>query len=148
MSDSEDSMVTYTSISSDDGSLEIGSPGIVVYGYDGLPMHPLSPDYVSSPEHPPLPVYVPYVPEPAYLEFRPLKDDVIPAEEQQLPTTISPTADSPGYITESDPEEDPEEDDKDPEEDPADYPTDKDDDDDEEKSSKNDADDEDENEEE
>nr|GEX48120.1 hypothetical protein [Tanacetum cinerariifolium] len=42
---------------------------------------------------------------------------------------LSPTADSPGYITESNPEEDPdEEDDEDPEEDPADYPTNKDDD--------------------
>ncbi|GJX10193.1 hypothetical protein Tco_0200052 [Tanacetum coccineum] len=37
----------------------------------------------------------------------------------------SPTADSPGYIPESDPEEDPEEDDdEDPREDPADYPAD------------------------
>ncbi|GJZ10233.1 hypothetical protein Tco_0544992 [Tanacetum coccineum] len=38
---------------------------------------------------------------------------------------LSPTADSPGYVPESDPEEDPEEDDdEDPEEDPADYPAD------------------------
>ncbi|GKF41452.1 hypothetical protein Tco_0124794, partial [Tanacetum coccineum] len=38
------------------------------------------------------------------------------------------TADSPGYILESDPKEDPEEDDdEDPEEDPTDYPTDRDD---------------------
>ncbi|GKG60746.1 hypothetical protein Tco_0614308, partial [Tanacetum coccineum] len=40
----------------------------------------------------------------------------------------SPTANSPGYITESDPKEDPEEDDEDPEEDPADYPDGRDDD--------------------
>ncbi|GKF81639.1 hypothetical protein Tco_0240241, partial [Tanacetum coccineum] len=62
-----------------------------------------------------------------------------------MPAAVSPTADSPGYITESDPEEDPEEDDEDPEEDPADYPTDRDDDDDEdeeEESSGYDADDE------
>nr|GEY72226.1 hypothetical protein [Tanacetum cinerariifolium] len=62
------------------------------------------------------------------------EDDVLPAEEHPLPTAVSPTADSPGYIPESDPEEDPEEDlkedDEDPEEDPADYPTDRDDDDD------------------
>ncbi|GJV81637.1 hypothetical protein Tco_1517507 [Tanacetum coccineum] len=43
-----------------------------------------------------------------------------------------PTADSPGYVPESDPEEEPEEDDEDPEEDPADYPADRDDDDDDE----------------
>ncbi|GKF54538.1 hypothetical protein Tco_0161448, partial [Tanacetum coccineum] len=44
--------------------------------------------------------------------------------------TASPTADSPGYVLESDPEE-PEEDDEDPEEDLADYPANGDDDDDE-----------------
>ncbi|GJS83391.1 hypothetical protein Tco_0749932 [Tanacetum coccineum] len=54
-----------------------------------------------------------------------------PAEEQPLPAAASPTADSPGYIPESDPEEEPEEDDEDPEEDPTDYPADEDDDDDE-----------------
>ncbi|GKE93297.1 hypothetical protein Tco_1574392 [Tanacetum coccineum] len=41
------------------------------------------------------------------------------------PAADSPTADSPGYIPESDPEEDPEEDDdEDPKEDPTDYPAD------------------------
>ncbi|GJV17667.1 putative reverse transcriptase domain-containing protein [Tanacetum coccineum] len=58
----------------------------------------------------------------------PLTDDVLPAKEQPLPVAVSPTADSPGYITKSDPEEDLEEDDEDPEEDPADYSTDRDDD--------------------
>ncbi|GKA99642.1 hypothetical protein Tco_0827636 [Tanacetum coccineum] len=52
-------------------------------------------------------------------------------DQESLPAATSPTADSPGYIPESDPERDPEEDDKeDPEEDPADYPTNKRDDDD------------------
>ncbi|GJR43558.1 hypothetical protein Tco_1311661 [Tanacetum coccineum] len=89
-----------------------------------------------------------FVPKPVYPKFMPPKDDVLLAEEQPLPTTISPTADSPSYITKFDPEEDLEEDD----EDPADYPTDRDDDDDdEEESSRDDSDDdeeEDENEEE
>ncbi|GJV00267.1 hypothetical protein Tco_1329537 [Tanacetum coccineum] len=50
------------------------------------------------------------------------EDEVLPAEEQPLLAASSPTADSPGYVSESDPEEDPEEDDdEDPEEDPADY---------------------------
>ncbi|GKE50377.1 hypothetical protein Tco_1481635 [Tanacetum coccineum] len=136
MSDSEDSTVTYTKVSSlfEDLS-DTGSPRV-----DGLPMmleEPYveaalqaspSPDYMPGPEQPPSPVYVPYVPEPVYPKFMPPEDDVLPAEEQPLPAAISPTADSPGYITESNPEEDPEEDDEDPEEDPADYPDDRDDD--------------------
>ncbi|GJX42287.1 hypothetical protein Tco_0257277 [Tanacetum coccineum] len=115
MSDSEHSTITYTSISSDDRSLDVGSP-----------REPPLPDFVS---------------EPVYPEFMPPEDDVLPAEEQPLPTDVLPTADSLGYIIESDPEEDPEEDDEDPEENPADYPTDRDDDDkeEEEESSKDDA---------
>ncbi|GKC68836.1 hypothetical protein Tco_1101434, partial [Tanacetum coccineum] len=66
-----------------------------------------------------------FVPDPVYPEFMPPEDDVLPAEEQPVPAAVSPTADSPGYITESDPEEDSKEDDEDPEEDPADYPNDK-----------------------
>ncbi|GJU43320.1 hypothetical protein Tco_1200586 [Tanacetum coccineum] len=79
----------------------------------------------------------------------PPKDDVLPAEEQPLPTAVLPTTNSPGYILESDLEEDLEEDDdEDPEEDPADYPTDRDDDDDEEEPYGGEADDEDEDDEE
>ncbi|GKC13213.1 hypothetical protein Tco_1009995, partial [Tanacetum coccineum] len=132
MSDSEDSTVTYTAVSSPFGGLsDIGSPGV-----DGPPVMPEdpyayvvaafqappSPDYVSGPEYPPSPEFVP---EPVYPEFMPPEDEVLPAEEQPLPAAASPTADSPGYVPESDPEEDPEEDDdEDPEEDPADYPAD------------------------
>ncbi|GKG22993.1 hypothetical protein Tco_0388296, partial [Tanacetum coccineum] len=59
--------------------------------------------------------------------------DVFPSEEQPLLTATSPTADSPGYIPESDLERDPKEDDEeDPEEDPADYHADRRDDDEEE----------------
>ncbi|GJU18334.1 hypothetical protein Tco_1146300 [Tanacetum coccineum] len=139
MSDSEDSTVTYKEVSSPFTDLsDIGSPGV-----DGPPVMPEdpyaymvatfqappSPDYVPGPEEPeqapPSPVYVPYVLEPVYPEFMPPEDEVLPAEEQPLPAALSPTADSPGYVPESDPEEDPEEDDdEDPEEDPADYPTD------------------------
>ncbi|GJY24566.1 hypothetical protein Tco_0398224 [Tanacetum coccineum] len=121
MSYSEDSTVTYTEVSSPFEYLsDIGSPGVVVYGYDGLPMHPPSPNYVPGPEHPPSPVYVPYVPEMVYSKFMPPEDDVLPAEEQPLPAAVLSTADSPGYIADFDPEEDEE----DPEEDPADYPAD------------------------
>ncbi|GJW06012.1 reverse transcriptase domain-containing protein [Tanacetum coccineum] len=122
MSDSEDSTVTYTEVSSLFEELsDIGSSGVVVYGYDGLPMHPPSPDYVPGPEEleqaPPSHVYVPYVPELVYPKFMPPEDEVFPAEDQPLPAAVSPTVDSPGYIADSDPEED-------PEEDPADYPVD------------------------
>nr|GEX25438.1 putative reverse transcriptase domain-containing protein [Tanacetum cinerariifolium] len=167
MSYSEDSTITYTKVSSPFEDLsDVGSPGVVVYEYDGLsmhlpslnnvakPEHPPYPDYVPGPEHPPSPVYVPYVLELVYPEFMPPKDDVLPAEEQPLPDDVlpaeeqplpiadSPTTDLPGYITESGLEEKPkEEDDEDLEEDPADYPTDKDDDE-EEESSGDDADDE------
>ncbi|GJV24603.1 hypothetical protein Tco_1377298 [Tanacetum coccineum] len=52
----------------------------------------------------------------------PSEDEVLLAEEQPLPADISPIADSPGYVPESDPDEDPkEDDDEDPEEDPANY---------------------------
>nr|GFC52148.1 hypothetical protein [Tanacetum cinerariifolium] len=97
----------------------------VVTAFQALP----PPDYVPGPEEPehapPSPVYIPYVPEPVYPEYIPPEDDVFPAEEQPLPAAVSPTAESPGYIPESDPEED---DDGDPEEDPADYLADHDDD--------------------
>ncbi|GJV52910.1 hypothetical protein Tco_1448651 [Tanacetum coccineum] len=110
MSDSEDSIVTYTEVSSPFEDLsDIGSPGV-----DGLPMMledpyveaalqaPPYPDYILGPEHPPSPIY-----------------------EQPLPAAVSPTAESPGYIADSNLEKDEE----DPEDDPADYPADKGDDD-------------------
>ncbi|GJW80173.1 hypothetical protein Tco_0144148 [Tanacetum coccineum] len=100
-----------------------GSPRVIVYGYDGLPMQPPhDPDYV---------------PEPMYPEYIPLEDEhVFPAEEQPLPP--------------SDPEEDPEEyEDDETEDGPVDYPMDggEDGDDDDDDSSGDDADDEDEDEE-
>nr|GFB46886.1 hypothetical protein [Tanacetum cinerariifolium] len=138
MSDSEDSTVTYTTVSSPyEGRSGDISPGVdgppvmlddpyayVVAAFQALP----PPDYVPGPEEPeqapPSPVYIPYVSEPVYPEYIPPKDDVFPAEEQPLPAAASLTADSPGYIPESDPDEDSKDDDEDSEEDPADYPAD------------------------
>ncbi|GJU12692.1 hypothetical protein Tco_1135088, partial [Tanacetum coccineum] len=134
MSDSEHSTVTYTSISSNDGSLDVGSLGVIVLGYDGLPMM-LEDPYVYVEAIMPEPSPPDFVPEPVYPEFMPHEDDVLPAKEQPLLADVSPTADSPGYIIEFDPEEDPKEDDEDHEEDPANYPDDKDDDEEEEESS-------------
>ncbi|GKD98855.1 hypothetical protein Tco_1382752, partial [Tanacetum coccineum] len=126
---------------------EGGSPWVIVYGYDGLPIQPValpSLDYIPGPEDPQAPI-VPqdederepmfvqahdpdYVPEPIYPEYIPLEDEhVFPAEEQPLPPVDSPTALSLGYVADSDPEEDPEED---SEEEHADYPADRGDDDD------------------
>ncbi|GKF29640.1 hypothetical protein Tco_0095982, partial [Tanacetum coccineum] len=60
--------------------------------------------YVPGPEHPPSPDYVPG-----------LKHPPSPVEDQPLPADASPTALSPGYMADSDPDED-------PKEDHADYP--------------------------
>ncbi|GJY15112.1 hypothetical protein Tco_0385534 [Tanacetum coccineum] len=154
-----------------DEELSDGGPlRVIVYGYYGLPMQPVappSPDYIPGPEEPQTPP-VPqdederepmfiqphdpdYVPEPMYPEYIPLEDEhVFPAEEQPLPPVVSPTAESPGYVTESDPEEDPEEyEDDETEDGPVDYPMDggEDGDDDNGDSSRDDSDDEDEDEE-
>ncbi|GKG16976.1 hypothetical protein Tco_0361933, partial [Tanacetum coccineum] len=84
---------------------DIGSPGV-----DGPPVMPEDP----------------YAYVVAAFQAPPSPDYVLPAEEQPLPVVVSPTADSLGYVPESDPEEDPKEDDnEDPEEDPADYPADR-----------------------
>ncbi|GJW96440.1 hypothetical protein Tco_0178248 [Tanacetum coccineum] len=85
MSDSKDSTVTYTEVSSPFKDLsDIGSLGV-----DGLPMM-LEDPYVE-------------VPQPVYPKFMPPKDDVLSAEEQPLPAALLPTADSPAdYPTDND----------------------------------------------
>ncbi|GJR39369.1 hypothetical protein Tco_1215053 [Tanacetum coccineum] len=117
MSDSEDSTVTYTAVSSPfEGLSNIRSPGV-----DGLPMMPedLYAYVVAAFQAPPSPDYVPGLEEP---EQAPPLPEFVPEPE--------------------DPEED---DDEDPEEDPTDYPTDRDNDDNEEEEpSRDEADDEDE----
>ncbi|GKB53301.1 hypothetical protein Tco_0904054 [Tanacetum coccineum] len=67
-----------------------------------------------------------YMPEPIYPEYIPLEDEhEFLAEERPLPSVDSPTAESPGYVIESDPEEDPEEyEDDETEDSPVDYPVD------------------------
>ncbi|GKF92606.1 hypothetical protein Tco_0279325, partial [Tanacetum coccineum] len=68
-----------------------------------------------------------YVSEPIYPKYILLEDEhEFPAKEQPIPHVDSPIAeDSPGYVTESDPEEDPEEYEDDKTEDgPFDYPMD------------------------
>ncbi|GKF55489.1 hypothetical protein Tco_0165829, partial [Tanacetum coccineum] len=93
MSDSDELGVTYTEISSPFEDLsDIGSPRVVGPEHEGLPWM----------------LDDPYVQE----------DEVFPAEEKPLPDAASPTAQSPDYVSESDPKANPEEDD---DEDPIDY---------------------------
>ncbi|GJZ84102.1 hypothetical protein Tco_0649441 [Tanacetum coccineum] len=152
MSDSEDSTVTYTTVSSPfkDGS-DIGSPGVdgppimledpcayimAAYqvppspNYIPGPKVPSSPDYIPGPEEPQSPPLLDFVPEPMYPKYIPQEDEILSAEEQTLPAAVLPTTNSPGYVSKSDLEEELEEDNKDLEEDPADYLNDRDDDDD------------------
>ncbi|GJY95680.1 hypothetical protein Tco_0512041 [Tanacetum coccineum] len=150
------SAVTYTSVytdsepgrafwgADDEEVSEGGIPRVIVLGYDGLPIQPVappSPDYIHEPLENP---QTPPVPQDE-------DEHEFPAEEQPLPPIDSPTTESPGYVTESDPEEDPEEyEDDETEDGPVDYPMDGGDDGDDEDgdSSRDDANDEDEDEEE
>ncbi|GJW89709.1 hypothetical protein Tco_0167262 [Tanacetum coccineum] len=133
-SDNASSAVTYTSISSDSNGPSWGIP-LVNAGelsemdpYEEVAQQgqapPLSPAYVPDPmeldEHVPV-----YVPEPEHPEYHVPSDDDIQVEDQPYADDASPTAESPGYIADSDSmEEDsidypdePEDDDEDPEED-------------------------------
>ncbi|GKF05561.1 hypothetical protein Tco_0036229 [Tanacetum coccineum] len=133
-----------------------------------LPVAPPSPDYIPGLEDPQTlpvpqdederePMFIQehdpdYVPEPIYPEYISLEDEhELSAEEQPLPPVDSPTAESPGYVSESDLKEVPEEyEDDETEDGPVNYPIDEGDDrdDDDDDSSRDDADDEDEDEDE
>nr|GEZ34902.1 hypothetical protein [Tanacetum cinerariifolium] len=137
---SASSAVTYTSVytdsepgrvfwGADEEISDEGSPRVIVYGYNGLPMLPVAPPppyYIPGPEEPHTPpapqdedeyelVFIQphdpdFVPEPIYLEYITLDDEhILSAEEQPLPPVVSPTTESSGYVAESDPEEDLEE---------------------------------------
>ncbi|GKA30125.1 hypothetical protein Tco_0716370 [Tanacetum coccineum] len=98
------SAVTYTSVYTD------SEPGRAFWGADDEETPPVPQD---EDEREPMFIQVQdpdYVPEPIYPEYIPLEDEhEFSAEEQSLPPVDSPTAESPGHVTESDPEEDPEE---------------------------------------
>nr|GEX36834.1 hypothetical protein [Tanacetum cinerariifolium] len=153
-SDEASSRVTYTSISSDyEEPSDAGSPRVIVYGYDGLPMYLVDPYVEVALQAPPSLDYVPgheepeqappspdYVPGPEYPEYLALSDVEIPIEDQPYAVDASRMALSPGYIPDSDPEDE-------SEDGPTDYPADEGDDDDDDDSFGDDADDEDEEEE-
>ncbi|GJX41868.1 hypothetical protein Tco_0256858 [Tanacetum coccineum] len=118
MSDSEHSTVTYTSVSEDDS--DIGSPGV-----DGPPIMPEDPyAYIMAAyEVPPSPDYIPgpegtTITRLQYLAQRSQEQAthpppvlfytlVLSSQDSITCFPTSPTAESPGYIPESDPEEDP-----------------------------------------
>ncbi|GKB87679.1 hypothetical protein Tco_0959951 [Tanacetum coccineum] len=106
------STFTYTFVYTDPG------PWRFYRGSDEEPADAAIPDYMPSPKHPPLPVYVPELEYPEYLVP---SGDEAPIEDQPPPADASPTALSLGYMADSDSEEYPEED---PEEDHANYPAD------------------------
>ncbi|GJT75655.1 hypothetical protein Tco_1042380 [Tanacetum coccineum] len=141
--------VTYTYISSDyEDPSDVGSPGVNVYGYDGLLMHqidPPSPDYEPGPEEPEqAPLSPDYVPRPEYPKYLALSDEEVPIEDEPYAAADSPIALSRGYITDSNPKEDPNDESDDG---PVDYPADgrdDDEDDNDDDSSRDDANDEDE----
>nr|GEW06003.1 hypothetical protein [Tanacetum cinerariifolium] len=114
MSSDSHATITYTLMSSYE---------VIVNGYFRMPMDPLDPYAQLVMEAPPSPDYIP---GPEYPEYLPPADDVFSAEEQPLPAVVSPTTESLGYITDSEPEMDPEEEDGDDEKsegDSIDYPT-------------------------
>ncbi|GJR50161.1 putative reverse transcriptase domain-containing protein [Tanacetum coccineum] len=125
-SDNASSAVTYTSVSSDSNGP--ASWGILLVNVGELSemdlheevaqqgqAHPLSPAYVPDPmeldEHAPV-----YVPEPEHPEYHTPSDDDIQVEDQPYADNASPTAESPGYIADSDSIE------EDTDEDSIDYP--------------------------
>ncbi|GKF07707.1 hypothetical protein Tco_0041931 [Tanacetum coccineum] len=105
-----------------------GSPRVIIYGYDGLPMQPVappSPNYIPGPEEPQAPLPPDFVPEPVYPEFLVPSDAEASIEEQPDAADASPKTLSPGYVADSNPKEDPKEDpEEDPEEKHNDYPAD------------------------
>nr|GEY38496.1 hypothetical protein [Tanacetum cinerariifolium] len=152
---SSDSTVTYTSFSSKD----VPFWGIRFFGMEqpdspeAAPQPPIQTPPVPQDEDEREPMFIQphdpdFVPGPMYPENIPLEDEhVLPAEEQPLPPVVSPTAESPEYVAESDPDEYK---DDETEDGPVDYPMDggDDGDDDDGDSSRDEADDEDEEEEE
>ncbi|GJV87126.1 hypothetical protein Tco_1531064 [Tanacetum coccineum] len=104
------SAVTYTFVYTD------SEPGRAFWGADDEEIPEGGPE---DPQTPPVPQDED--------EREPMFDEhEFPAKEQPLPPIDSPTAESPGYVTELDPEEDPEEYENDETEDgPVDYPIDR-----------------------
>ncbi|GJY79375.1 putative reverse transcriptase domain-containing protein [Tanacetum coccineum] len=106
-SDLASSEVTYTSISSHGDSLAWAVDLFGLQEPDSPEVAPASPDYMSGPEEPEsVPPSPDYVPGPEYPGYLAPADDEIVAEDQSYADDTSLVALSPGYVTDSDPEED------------------------------------------
>nr|GEU82194.1 putative reverse transcriptase domain-containing protein [Tanacetum cinerariifolium] len=126
---SASSAVTYTSVYTDSESGRVFWGANEELSHEGSPPEELQtpPAPQDEDEHEPMfiqPHDPDFVPEPIYPEYIPLEDEhILPVEEQPLPHAVSPTAESPGYVAESNLEEDPEEyEDDETEDGPIDYP--------------------------
>ncbi|GJR68961.1 hypothetical protein Tco_0015026 [Tanacetum coccineum] len=128
MSDSDESGVTYTEVSSPfEGLSDIGSPRANDHEYLDLPWMPEDPYVEAALQAPPS---LDYVPGPEEPEQAPPSPDYVPGPEHTddkiIAEDASPTAQSLDYVSESDTEADPDEDDdEDLEEDPVDYSADR-----------------------
>ncbi|GJZ57667.1 hypothetical protein Tco_0613161 [Tanacetum coccineum] len=111
---SASSAVTYTSVYTDSEPRRVfwgadeelsdgGSPRVIVYGYNGLPIQPVappSPDYIPGPEEPQTPPVpqdederepmiiqphdLDYMPEPVYPEYIPLEDEHVGSKGEDV----------------------------------------------------------------
>ncbi|GKD75470.1 hypothetical protein Tco_1333752 [Tanacetum coccineum] len=117
-SDSASSEVTYTSISSHRDPLSWAVDFFRLQEPDSPDAAPASSDYVPGPEEPEqAPLSPEYVSGPEFPEYLAPSDEVVPMEDQPYAVADSPVALSPGYVTDSDPEED-------SKDGPVDYPAD------------------------
>nr|GEV41049.1 putative reverse transcriptase domain-containing protein [Tanacetum cinerariifolium] len=129
---SASSAITYTSIYTDSEPARVfwgadeelsdgGSPRVIVYGYNGLPMLPVAPpssDYINGPEEP----QTPPAPQDED-EHEPIGRAHTFGCGAAITSYCFITAESPEYVAESNPEEDPEEyEDDETEDGPVDYP--------------------------
>ncbi|GJZ78985.1 retrovirus-related pol polyprotein from transposon TNT 1-94 [Tanacetum coccineum] len=96
MSDSDESTVTYTEVSSPfEGLSDIRSPGVVGPEHEGLPwmlddlyvqvalQAPPSPDYIPGPKEPHSPPLPDFIPEPVYPEYMPHEDEDEPYDDDE-----------------------------------------------------------------
>ncbi|GKD01428.1 hypothetical protein Tco_1171702, partial [Tanacetum coccineum] len=118
MLDSDESGVTHTEVSGPFEDLsDIGTPRADDHELHELPYLPEDPYLEVALQAPPSPDYVPgpeepeqAPPSPDYVPGPKNDDDEIIVEDQPYAEEASPTAQSPDYVLETDPEADPEED--------------------------------------
>nr|GEW44406.1 putative reverse transcriptase domain-containing protein [Tanacetum cinerariifolium] len=123
---SSSSTVTYTPVYMDSEPVGVfwvadeelsdgGSPRVIVYGYAGLPMQPVappSPEYAPGSKYLPLPIEVPYIPEPEYLEY------LAPSDKEDGPVDYPSNGEDDDDETFDNDDDDDDDDDEDEDEEP------------------------------